>query len=482
MMNNDPPKYSQQHQSHMISVDEAVNRIGIGGFQHKVLFVTGTCFMADSMEVMFLAFLSRVLLDEWEDHGIRFIASITSCLFAGSLVGTLIWGPVGDHLGRKPVLCWCGLLISIFGLGSSFCNGYATLLPVLFMIGFGIGGLTVPFDILTEFLPTEERGKYLLLIKYFWTVGCMIVPVLGYVSLEIFDSWRLLAVLCVTPCMVSTALGLCFVPESPRWLVSKGRTEEALSILKDAAVQNGVNPLVAFPPGCPLVDDEKEDSSFTELLSPKWRKLTLLLWAIWAGYAFSYYGMILTVTRIFDWEDNDDDDANESGDRADFDYLAIFLSSTAEVVGTTIAIFQVDSLGRKPTLVGSFAIGGISLFFLCVLAAGNGSRMTLVCLAFIGRSCVMAGACVTWISTAELLSTELRATGHSTANAFGRIGASFSPFLVEGSPSIVQVGIVLLVVNIYTAFCSYQLPETKGVELGKASLFEIEEKHSAQIT
>jgi len=472
----------------ILSVDEAVNRIGIGNFQHRVLFATGTCFMGDSMQVMLLAFLSRILLDEWvdgnndddynnddynnddeEEEEVVLNASITSFLFAGATVGTLILGPLGDRIGRKPILWWSGFIISIAGLGTSLCTGYAQLIPVLFMVGFGVGGLTVPFDILAEFLPTAERGRYLLYIKYFWTLGCMIVPAVGYLSLEVFDSWRLFAALCAIPSIISTVIGVRFVPESPRWLVSKGRGEEALSILRDGARKNGLDPEVIFPKGCVLADEEKDESNFAELLSPKWRNLTLLLWVVWGGYAFSYYAAIMTVTRIFD---DVDDNATQ-----DFDYMAIFISSCAEVVGTALAISQVDVLGRRPTLVASFALAGVSMFFLCLLSGHAAPRITLIALAFSARAFEMAGACVAWISTAELLSTEIRATGHSAANAVARLGGFSAPFLVEGGSSIVMVGFVLLAVNTATAICSSLLPETKGIEMGKAALLKEEEKH-----
>lgn len=444
------------------------------------------------MQVMLLAFLSRILLDEWTNNGgnngddyndeyndnynnddgdgENFVlnASITSFLFAGATVGTLILGPLGDRIGRKPVLWWSGFIISVAGLGTALCTGYSNLIPVLFMVGFGVGGLTVPFDILAEFLPNKERGRYLLYIKYFWTLGCMIVPAVGYLSLEVFDSWRLFAALCTVPSIISTAIGVRFVPESPRWLVSKGRREEALRILRDGAVMNGLDPEVVFPNGCVLADEEKDEATFAELLSPKWRNLTLLLWVVWGGYAFSYYAAIMTVTRIFDEEDD-----NVS---PDFDYMAIFISSCAEVVGTSIAISQVDVLGRRPTLVAAFTLAGISIFFLCLLS-GHAARITLIALAFSARAFEMAGACVAWISTAELLSTEIRATGHSAANAMARIGGFASPFLVEGRSSIVTVGFVLLAVNIATALCSFLLPETKGIEMGKAALLKEEEKH-----
>ena len=249
----------------VITVDEAINRIKMGPFQTQVLFATGTCFMADSMQVMLLTFLTRLLQREWgfeETIG----SAITSCLFAGAMIGTLILGPAGDKIGRKPILMISAVTISVFGMSTALCNNYMSLMFTILMIGFGIGGLTVPFDILAEFLPTDKRGTYLLLIKYFWTVGSCLTPLIAYVSFELAGSWRLFTVLCALPSLFSAIVSTMFVPESPRWLASVGQQEKALEILRLAAKRNGVDTDLAFPEGIRLADEEAESSDFSELL------------------------------------------------------------------------------------------------------------------------------------------------------------------------------------------------------------------------
>ena len=95
--------------------------------------------MADSVEIMLLSFLGLVLKEEWDlddDDGAK-VASIASAMFAGATIGTLIFGRLGDVVGRKPILSCCALMISVFGLGTAFCQGYVSLLIVQFMVGFG---------------------------------------------------------------------------------------------------------------------------------------------------------------------------------------------------------------------------------------------------------------------------------------------------------------------------------------------------------
>ena len=78
----------------------------------------------------------------------------------------------------------------------------------------------------------------------------------------------------------------------------------------------------------------------------------------------------------------------------------------------------------------------------------------------------MIGTCVTWVSTAEILTTEVRTTGHSAANAVGRIGALSSPFLIQGDASMVKKGLTMLVIHAGTVIFASMLPETKGSRMG----------------
>jgi len=448
----------------VINVDEAIESIGFGKFQRRVLWAAGLCFTADATEVMLLSFLSLTLQSEWGLTA-RQTANMTACVFAGSLAGTLILGYLGDHLGRRPVFLLSSAIISLFGVFTAFATGYASLLSIRFMVGFGVGGLTVPFDIFAEFLPTSHRGKHLLVIEYFWTAGSLMTPLFAYLALD--TSWRIFVILCAMPCILSGFLGVCLVPESPRWLISVGQDDQAMAVIRNAARVNGVDPDVVFHSDVKLKDEHVEESGFCDLLSRKWRKITILLWFTWVGYAIGYYGTILTVTRVFDADDVEG--AETQGGTPDFDYQAIFISASAEILGLFVVIQTVDSFGRIPTQAMSYVGGGIFLFSLSMFAE-TADRHVLTGLAFCARAFEMAGSCVTWVSTAEILTTEIRTTGHSAANAMGRTGAFMTPYLVGTNNPIKFVGCVMLAIHLITAVSAYHLPESKGRDLGHTSL------------
>ncbi len=181
------------------------------------------------------------------------------------------------------------------------------------------------------------------------------------------------------------------------------------------------------------------------------------------GYAIGYYGSILAVTRVFDPDAAEDAEFLEGS--PDFDYKAIFISASAEIFGLFIVIQTVDSIGRIPSQVASYIMAGIFMFTLA-MSVGSANNTILTILAFLCRAFEMMGACVTWVTTAEILPTEIRTTGHAASNAMGRTGAFISPYLVGTNNPIKIVGCIMLVVHLMTALSAFHLPESKGHEMG----------------
>jgi len=465
-----------------ISIDEAVNRIGMGAFQRRILVAAGLCFAADSMEILLLSFLSVVLQAAWELSETE-TALLTAVVFWGALIGTAILGPLGDVIGRKPVFLGTAALITTFGIATAAVTNFPTLVVMRFGVGFGVGGLTVPFDTLAEFVPTSHRGRDLMVVEYFWTAGTLLVPVAAFVTLESNSEsgWRYFVILCALPCLISTMVGLLVVPESPRWLVTQGKHDQAIKVLRKAAACNGHDPMALFPADLRIADAKEEHKENAwDLFSPKWRKTTFFLWVAWAGFAFCYYGTIMVVTMVFAEIDEDADNNPANGEDAEyqFDYGAILASACSEIAGTTIVLFLIDRVGRIPTQAVSYTLGGCMVCALCFLANNSASRASLIIAGFLARMAFMSASCTTWVSTAEILTTDIRTTGHSAANAIARLGGSASPFLISRA-SLSWTGSILLVTSVITAMATLKLPETNGKSMG-AGAAETEMSSSIQ--
>jgi hypothetical protein len=184
---------------------------------------------------------------------------------------------------------------------------------------------------------------------------------------------------------------------------------------------------------------------------------------------FLYFGAIIIITMVFA-SANDDDPGEVGAESYSFDYLAIFTSASAEVVGTTLIILLVDRVGRIPSQAFSYFAGGGSLLIFCFLASQEDpSRSHLIVFSFLARMFLMSANCATWITTAEILTTEIRTTGHSAANAVTRLSASLSPYILTNATSYPVIGVAMFAISLSTATCVWNLPETKGLNMGAAA-------------
>lgn len=351
-------------------------------------------------------------------------------------------------------------------------------------------------------MPGSHRGHNLLLVEYWWTTGSLLVVILAYFTLghgnpiandseatmdiialsirgfsEFWGAWRVFVMLCSLPCFFSTFWGLCFVPESPRWLMTtKDDHEGALRVLRRAARINGKDPYEVFPENIRLLregdaeiqnDHRSHFSEIFDMFSPRWLKTTLMLWGTWLGFGILYYGNVIVTTMVFAGHAVH----QTSGKPATyhFDYGALFISNAAEIVGTTLVVITVDSWGRIKTQSISYLLSGILVLTMCLLSPYTDHdhfRYLMVILAFGARMLTMAASCVTWVSTAEVLTTEVRATGHSAANACARLGGFFCPYVVSPAASLNTIGYCMFAIGCFTALCAFNVPETLGVGMG----------------
>lgn len=104
---------------------------------------------------------------------------------------------------------------------SGVAPNFGVLLTFRAMVGFGVGGSTIPFDLLAEFLPNSHRGRFLIYIEYFWTIGSMFVAATAWLLLS-SEGWRVLVFVTAIPVTLSLVFSIFVLPESPRWLLEKG--------------------------------------------------------------------------------------------------------------------------------------------------------------------------------------------------------------------------------------------------------------------
>lgn len=366
-----------------LTLEEALDENPVGFFQYRLLLMCGLAFMADALEVSLLSFLATCAGDDWGLSASE-EASITSVVFAGIICGTMFWGIFADKYGRRLAYFYACGLITVGGFLSGASPSYYWLIFFRSVAGFGIGGASVPFDLLAEFLPASHRGRFLVFIEYFWTLGSMFVAGLAWATLDQYG-WRFLAYITAVPVLVASVVSFFYLPESPRWLMIKGRVKEAEDIIRAAALVNNFD-MGEFRLVHINVDELSiKDASYLDLLRDKEAMRTSVpLWIVWAMFGFTYYGVILFIGRLYSTSDDDGSDDK----KCSFDYASIFINSTAEVAGCTLGALLIDRWGRVKSQTSFYVLAGLAVFLM-----GFESQASVVLIVgFLGRVGVMAAS------------------------------------------------------------------------------------------
>ena len=468
------------------AMEEIIDSMPVGRFHWRLLMLCGLAFCADAMEVTLLGFVSTCAGVEWGLSHAQ-TASITAAVFAGEFIGGLFWGPVADKYGRRKAFIACILIISITGICAGFSPNYGCLVTILFIGGFGVGGLTVPFDLLAELVPTHARGTYLVRMNYFWTCGSLAVIATAWGVLST-KGWEILTILTAIPVVAASIFSVLWLPESPRWLLEQGEVEEAEKVIKEAILFNEGGCLEENealtggdkPAGrttnfrlLALVDceapEELEGEGFMHLMRTQGTMYanlmkvenigySLPLWLLWISFGFAYYGVILFVARLYNAGGSD----TENGlGQCNFRYSEIFINASSELVGLFISIYVIDTLGRPQLMFVTFAMSGL---FSLLMAVKSTDADTLI-MACMARAFIVIANSTVWVATPELYKTSLRATGHASCNAWARIGAFIVPFVVQSALSPMTVGTVLLAVNLVGTFGSLMIPDMTGRDI-----------------
>jgi putative MFS transporter len=433
------------------SLDDILEKMPISTFHYRLLLLCGLVFMADGMEVALLTYMSTCAGDEWHlSDGER--ASIVSAVFAGEMCGSIFWGPFADMFGRRKGFLFASTVIFTAGFLSGVSPSYEWLLFFRTLVGFGVGGASVPFDLLSEFLPASYRGVYLTRMQYFWTIGSLFVTGVAWASLTDYG-WRFLTYMTAIPVTLACLFSVYYLPESPRWLLVKGRVEEATVEVKNLAIACNVD-LGTVTFSSESVDEPAKDPTYLDLFqSAQSRRVLFPLSIVWGLFGFTYYGIILFVSRLYSTSGADDDGT------CNFDYSNVFINTSAEFIGVFVCVYLIDPLGRSKTQLSLYVVGGVTVALMGI----KFSSSAVIAVGFIARLCIMGASSATWVATPELMPTEMRATGHSFCNTVARIGGFLTPFFVDNyTNSIGAVGVVLGILNIIAGLSAYAVPETVG--------------------
>lgn len=418
-------------------VADRLDRLPVGRFHHRLLLLSGLGWLFDSMDTGLVSFVLARLRSEWNLTPSQ-VAFVGSAGLFGMFLGGAFAGRLADRFGRKAVFQWTLLLFSIATGLCGFAWSFASLVVLRVLVGLGLGGeLPVAAALVSEFAPARARGRLVVLLESFWAFGwaaaALIADLLARWSTGrgLPFPWRFAFFIGALPALYVFVLRRS-LPESPRFLISRGDTAGAEAIVRAVEAGSGREPGAPLDPEPPA-----PPARLADLFAPALRRRTAVLWALWFAMAFSFYGLFiwlptLMVTRGFPEVQS---------------FRFTLIVTLAQIPGYFAAAWLVERLGRKHTLISFMLACGVASWCF-------GQAATASMLLFWG--CLVSffnlGAWgVTYGYTPELYPTRLRGTGTGSAAAFGRIGGILAPLAVGWLLTTAGAGGFAAVFTLFTA-------------------------------
>ncbi|KAL6856024.1 hypothetical protein ACP4OV_018826 [Aristida adscensionis] len=474
------------------TTDEALSRLGFGRFQALLLGVLGTGWVAEAMEIMMLSFVGPSVKAEWgvsgEQEGL-----VTSAVFVGMLAGACVGGLVSDRHGRRVAFLFTALVTGISGFLCAFSPNYASFLALRFIVGIGLGGSHVLPTWFLEFVPAENRGFWMAVFTSFWTVGAVLEALLAWATMPILG-WRWLLALSSSPCFV-VLIFLGLIPESPRYLCSRGKTSDAMLVLERIGAINNK----ALPPGILTSDSKRKPdnnngasvttllltmenslgtdehtgfkssgfSAFSALWSRDLIKSTLLLWLINFSSYFAYYAMVLLTSEVSNDRSCASVGEHPMQPKNSSLYINVLVTSFAEFPGYLLAALLSDKVGRRMSVGGMTLLCCASLVPLALTV--HLGRGLVIILLFCARTFIQGTFAVLHAYSPEVYPTFCRNTGVGVATSMGRVGSIVAPLLttalLENCHQKEAVFVTDLLLFAAGVACAFFPLETKGREM-----------------
>jgi Arabinose efflux permease len=325
------------------------------------------------------------------------------------------------------------------------------ILVLRIILGIAVGAdYPIATTLLAEFTPRRQRGSFLASLTCGWWTGFVLAFAVGYLVSEMGEgSWRWALASSAIPAAIVLALRL-GMPESPVWLASKGRAEEAMAI-----VRKHIGPQYTLP----ALEADRPRSDYRRIFMSGYGRRTFFVSAFW-------FAQVLPTFAIFTFQPE-----ILSGFGVENGAFGTMLISLFFLVGVVPAIWLVQSWGRRPVLLVGFVIPAIALGLLGLVP--NAPVWTIFTL-FVVFAIFNAGASVVqWIYPNEVFPTDIRATAVGFGTAMSRIGAAVGTFLLPISLTELGTGPTMLVASavcVAGLMVSWPLaPETRGKSLTETS-------------
>jgi putative MFS transporter len=417
------------------------------------LKVTATTFGANFSDGYALGVIGAVLpvLDTSMHLNGVWQGLLGSSALIGLLFGSVILGRVADAIGRQKLYLYNFVLIMLASACQLWAHGPWSLFILRLLIGFGLGAdYAVGPTLLAEFSPRRLRGLLLGSLTVFWTVGYVMANILGtYISLDDASAHLLLASGALPAALV--LLVRIGTPESPSWLASRGRVDEANAIRHRFLGEEAIQRSEPQPPAA--AQPAQSAPRYAELFARGQRRNT------WFGAIF-FSAQVLPYFAIYTFMSTILASLHVSDANTQNTVLNVFL-----LLGGVVGLWPVQRMGRRPFTIWTFVILTVSL---AAMAALNNASGLVLMVPFVIYTFVMSAASnITQVYPPELFPTAVRGAGVGFLNGASRVASAMGTFLLPISLTHLGVGWSMAwlagVLGVGTIVSVAWAPETKDL-------------------
>ncbi len=438
-------------------IQERLDKLPLSRAHFLIWLMSTSGWIVDAMDVYMISFALPLIIKDWQISSAT-AGVIASAAMWGMLAGSWVFGILCDKIGRRASLqSTIGLFSVVSGLCALAWNS-TTLFIGRFVSGSGLGGLVpVDYAVQAEFFPAKYRGRMISASVAFWPLGGLLGALFAF-NLTPIWGWRALFVAGALPALLIFFVRL-FIPESARFLIDRGRNEEAVKVLNWMEKRSGLTPSTDLDCASMKVEKRKSASIFN-LISDKSLRFTLFLASgLWFIQSVPYFGMMLWLPTLM---------VKYYGIPQPQALKTMMLVSVVGCIARLFTATLIDTWGRKPVIITFGICSAIGMFSFSI---ANGVTQFMVALVFTIFSFECMWAIISPY-TSEIFPTRLRSTGSGFASGMGRIASAISPmfigFLVDRSINAVfyTFSAMSLLLVVFLAIFMY---ETKGKALEEIS-------------
>ena len=406
--------------------------------EHRKLLVgSGMGWALDAMDVGLISFVLAQLAVTWSLTGTE-LSWIASSGFIGMAIGASLGGLLADRFGRRQVFAVTLLIFGIATGASALAWSVGVLIALRFVVGLGLGAeLPVASTLVSEFAPPRIRGRIIVLLEAFWAVGWTLAAIIGFVVVPASaEGWRWALAIGAVPALYAAFIRF-GLPESVRFLESRGRFAEAESTVQRFERSAGVTPPeqpaeIVDIVAAPRLSAGRQVGA---LWARPHRVQTAALWLVWFCVNFAYYGAFVWLPTILV--------ASGFSLVRSFGYTLII--TLAQLPGYLVAAWLVEKWGRGRTLTVFLSGSAVS----AVLFGLAGAEWQVIGAGMLLSFFNLGAWGALYAVTPELYPTALRGTGSGWAAGVGRIASILAPLAV---PLLTGVGGNVLLFSVFAVF------------------------------